>query len=226
MTFISTIHQVELSSRCNLACSYCPHPGLRREKADMTMETFEHVIYWAQVLGGPELSFTGMGEAMLNPLFCDMLRQARIELPNVWFLLGTNGLLLTHRKHNERADELLTALRECAVTVFVSTHRPEIAGEAIENGVKAGVDVKMNTHFVDSGFNWAGQVEWHGIAAPRTECQYLRQGWGTVLQDGSVVNCCMDAHGLHPMGNVRDDLMNMIVKPIPLCEHCHLRIPQ
>lgn len=222
---ITTVHQIEVSSRCNLRCRYCPHPGLQREKADMAWATFVQAIDWANELGGPELSFTGMGEALLHPNIEEMLRRARAWLPKTWFLMATNGLCLVDRKDPVRAAGLLETLRDCRVTVFVSTHRPEVAGPAIERLRKAGVNVGTNDAFVTSGFDWAGQVEWHGLPAPKSVCQYLAQGWATVLQDGSVVNCCMDAHGLYPCGNVNDAQRPKHFAPIPLCANCHLEVP-
>jgi hypothetical protein len=192
----------------------------------MNMPTFEKAIEWAAKLGGPELSFTGMGEALLSPLFEEMLPYAREKLPSTWFLLSTNGILLSGHKDPERAQYLLKVLRECGVTVFVSTHRPEIAGIAVQNCLEAGIQTSTNTAFVTSGFDWAGQVKWHGVPAPRTECQYLKQGWGTVLQDGHIVNCCFDAHGLHSFGTVWDDLDELDMQPISLCKHCHLKVPE
>lgn len=180
---ITRVHQIEISSRCNLACKYCPHP-----------------------------------------LFVPMLRQARNKLPNAWLLLATNGIAIV-KGEEETVASILHALRVVGASVYVSTHRPEIAGPAVEILIRAGIKVGVNTAFVTSGFDWAGQVEWHGGAAPATECQYIAQGWATVLQDGTIVNCCMDAHGLHPIGNVRDAVKPTRIDPIPLCEKCHLRIP-
>jgi MoaA/NifB/PqqE/SkfB family radical SAM enzyme len=80
---IMRVHQIEISSRCNLACRYCPHPKLGRAKADMRWEVFAAAIAWARELGGPELSFTGMGEALLHPEYAGFLRYARGRLPGV-----------------------------------------------------------------------------------------------------------------------------------------------
>jgi hypothetical protein len=222
---ITRVHQIEISSRCNLACGYCPHPGLRREKADMSWETFNAALDWAADLGGPELSLTGMGEAMLHPLFVPMLRRARERLPHAWLLLATNGLVLVKNDKEEEVAAMLHALRAVGATVFVSMHRPEVAGPAIELLRAVGVTVGSNSAFVTSGFDWAGQVEWHGLPAPKSVCQYIAQGWATVLQDGSIVNCCMDAHGLYPIGNVMDAVKPTRIDAIPLCTNCHLEVP-
>lgn len=223
---ITTVHQIEVSSRCNLACKYCPHPKLRRVKEDMRWPVFERSLEWAASLGGPELSFTGMGEALLHPDICDMLFYARRLLPGTWFLLATNGVSLVKDNADVATDRILAVLRECEVSVYVSTHRPEVAGPALELLIANGIRVGVNTAFVTSGFDWAGQVEWHGNPAPQTVCQYLAQGWATILQNGDVVNCCMDAHGAHPVGNVTDLKMPTHFEPIPLCEKCHLKVPE
>jgi hypothetical protein len=223
---ITRVHQIEISSRCNLACGYCPHPGLRREKEDMEWQTFIAAIDWARELGGSELSFTGMGEALLHPEVDLMLEYAREQLPGVWFLMATNGLALVGKKvEGWRTQELMNTLHTCDVTVFVSMHRPEVAGRAIEMLRKVGVKVGTNESFVTSGFDWAGQVEWHGLPAPKSVCQYIAQGWATILQDGTIVNCCMDAHGLHPIGHVFDEVKPTRIDPIPLCAGCHLEVP-
>jgi len=181
----------------------------------MSWETFEAAIRWARDLGGPELSFTGMGEAVLHPDFAEMLRAARSEMSNTWFLLATNGVALT--------SEIVEAIRETGTTVYVSAHRPEIAGPAAQRLRYARIDVRVNDKFATSGFDWAGQVEWPNLAEP-SECKYLGKGWATVLQNGDVVNCCFDAHGLYPAGNVRDTHLPEAFTEIPLCASCHLRI--
>lgn len=187
----------------------------------MQMETFELALDWAVRLGGPELSFTGMGEALLNPRLGAMLRLARRRLPDTAFVLATNGIEIVHPKIWDGSD-LLAVLRSNNVGVYVSTHRPEIAAHALELLVQNGVRCGVNSGFVTSGFDWAGQVDYHGIRAASTECQYLAKGWATILQNGDVVNCCMDAHGLHVIGNVHDLKMPERIEPIPLCANCHL----
>jgi hypothetical protein len=186
----------------------------------MTWQTFASVIKRAKELGGPELSITGMGEALMHPEFCAMIRHARKELPGVYILLSTNGLPIAKGD----PSEIVRTLRECNVHVYISAHRPEIAGKALAILGKAGVSVGVNSSFITSGFDWAGQVEWHGANAPRSECQYLAQQWGCVLEDGRIINCCFDAHALYPAGHIDDDVLPTL-RPIPLCDKCHLTPP-
>ena len=208
-----------------MRCRYCPHPNLKRPKEDMDRQTFHRSIEWAVSLKSQEISFTGMGEALLHPDFPVMMFYARAKLPGARFLLATNGLALV-KGEEQHIKAITRALHACNIDVYISAHRPEVAGPALEILQMAGVKIGLNGAFIDSGFDWAGQVEWHGNPAPRTVCKYIQDGWGTILVDGSIVNCCMDAHGLYPIGHVNNKPEQINIEPIPLCEKCHLIPPK
>ena len=214
---IGTVHQIEISSRCQLACKYCPHPHLKRAKADMSMEVFEAALAWAQTFESPELSLTGMGESTLHPEFCTMLRMAREAFPNTKLLLSSNGVAVT--------DEMLDTMRETNTILWLSAHRPEIAGKTLQRSIARRVMTGINNNIIDSGFDWAGQVEWANMAPPHV-CQYLTRGWATILQNGDVVSCCMDAGGLYPFGNIMDEVKPTHIGVMPLCKSCHLSVPE
>jgi len=217
---LTRIHQIEISSLCNLACKYCPHPKLQRDKADMAIETFERCLEWAQNYAEmgtqPELSLTGLGEALLHPLVLDICKLARSALPTARLLLATNGISLT--------TEVARELAKHSVEVFISTHRPEKAGPAIEIAKQYGILGGVNHAFATSSIDWAGQVDWYVSAPSNMACLYLRDGWGTVLQNGDIVTCCMDAHGTHIVGNVADEIGSVNVAPFKLCGQCSLNI--
>src|ERR1044072_6043239 len=91
---IESIHQIEISSRCNLRCVYCPSKdldkpvadcGSGREKVDISMAHFERALEWAQqmhVRGTQgELALPGLGEALLHSDFVDFVRLAGAALP-------------------------------------------------------------------------------------------------------------------------------------------------
>lgn len=217
---VMTIKQIELTSRCNLACKYCPQPKMKRAKMDMDDETFALALEWvrafiAQGTQG-ELSLTGLGEATIHPKFLEYVREARKALgPGRTLLLSTNGIELDDAMARELAKE------RCGV--YVSTHRPERAGLAVNAAKRAGIFIDTNTSFVTSALNWAGQVEWENTA-PSIYCEFLNQGWGVVLSDGRITTCCFDAEGLGVVGHVKDlELAGM--QPYELCNTCHMKIP-
>lgn len=214
---IRSVHQIELSSRCNLRCKYCPHPKLQREKTDMDWKTFEAAIVWTKSLGGEELSFTGMGEAVMHPEFPAMLRYARRELPGKKFLLSSNGV--------DVSAGALRAIKDTDTDLYLSPHRPEVLGDLLKRCGELKIVPYINQSLVAAGFDWAGQVDWPNLA-PVEGCQYLMNGAAVVLQNGDIVNCCFDAHGLYPVGNVLDDILPKYFTPMAICEGCHFVIPE
>jgi hypothetical protein len=218
---VREIHEIELSSVCNLACRYCPHPKLQREKAHMAWETFErtmeHVAYLCAQGTQGEVSLTGIGEAILYPRFAEALFRVREVIGPRNIVLATNGVAMTR--------ELADILAQLRVIVFVSTHRPEKAGPAWEMLKKAGAIGGLNTAFVDSSIDWAGQTKWH-VSAPVHECTYLGAAWAVVRQDGSINACCMDAHSKHKLATVWDEPGTLMTRPIALCSNCHLTVPE
>jgi organic radical activating enzyme len=219
---VVSIHQIEITSRCNLACVYCPHPSLAREKHDMSMETYRRSLYWVEYFKCKgtqnELSLTGMGEALLHPDFVEMLAMARHTLPHGKILFSTNGLLLD--------DAMAKAIKPYAPDVYISLHRPEKAGLAVECARRAGLTFETNAQFAYNGFDWAGQVDWAN-SAPEHLCQTLNKGWAVVLADGSVTQCCMDANGIGATGHVKQDPARypLMMREFELCNKCHLQVP-
>lgn len=218
---IREVHELELSSLCNLACVYCPHPVLQREKANMEWATFEaaldHVRYYVAAGTQGELSLTGIGEAILYPRFSSAVERCRMVIGDRLLVMATNGVALN--------DEHIRVLKEHRVRVYVSLHRPEVAVPALNRLKAAGVEVGTNHAFIDSAIDWAGQVEWHASAA-RRQCDYLGKGWAVVRQCGGVDACCQDAHNLYPIGHVGDKPGSWRTHVTPLCEKCHLYVPK
>jgi hypothetical protein len=164
-----------------------------------------------------EVSLTGIGEAILHPLFLPMAREVRRVIgPDRPLVLATNGVAMT--------EALVFEFARLRPYVFVSLHRPEVAAPAIELLKKYGVQHAVNAAFVTSSLDWAGQVEWH-VSAPKTECQYLARGWGVVRIDGKITTCCMDAHTKHAFGTVWSAVDDLRLRPHSLCDACNLCPP-
>lgn len=217
---VASIKQIEVTTHCNLACVYCPSPNLPRPKMHIEMQIFRRALHWAlyfqrQGTQG-ELSLTGIGEGLMHPNIVEMVALARQALPHNPIVIATNGLLLD--------EEMARNLAPYAPQMFVSMHRQEFAGPAIEVAKKYGILGGINTSFATSALDWAGQVDWY-VSAPVVTCEFLRSGWGVVMVEGKITNCCLDATGDEAVGHVNDEPGTAFMKPYSLCRDCYQIVP-
>lgn len=224
---VTSVHQIEITTHCNLRCKYCPSPKLHQPQfrgvpaTYMTLEIFAAALklaahYEARGTQG-ELSITGIGETLLHPQWRDMIAMAREALPTNFISFSTNGLLVD--------DDVCEHLLKCKVPISISLHRPEKAQWAIATAVKWGVLCAISDGASVSTFDWAGQVS-APILSPSFPCGWLRQGWSAVLVDGRITTCCFDAPAKGVIGTVHDDPATLQVKPYSLCDSCHLTVPE
>lgn len=218
---VVSIHQVELTSRCNLACAYCVHPIMKRPKIDMDHETFLACLKWAKHFAQqgtqPEFNLCGIGESTLHPRFVEYVALAREAVgPNVDVVFATNGLLMT--------EELAKELAPYKPKIGVSLHRSEFAGPAIEILKRHGLLCWAGADAATSAVNWAGQVQWH-VSAPGMQCMWVRGGRVFVLADGTVSSCCFDGTGDEPITTIKEfDPSHHFTRPFKLCKTCHQNI--
>ena len=236
---VTAIHQIEVTSRCNLRCVYCPSPQImkgeypNRPAMDMAEDVFAAALALAKVFVDRgtqhELNMAGIGESTLHPKFEHFLRLARKTVgPRIQIDFATNGLLVP--------SSLLETVKETDTKVWVSLHRPEKAGIAYEAYRKIGALIpRAGADPVDNAYDWAGQVEWYN--SPRSypvPCQWIRDGKVFVRADGSIATCCVDAKGDGTIGSVVDlaEAMkasttyawNGLTQPYALCASCSQEI--
>lgn len=213
---VQLIHQIEITSRCNLRCKYCAHPTMTRAKMDMDWDIYARAIEivksCAERGSRGSLNLAGIGESTMHPQFIRMLAYAREQLGEAQELvLATNGLLVN--------DKMAEAMKPYAPRVFVSLHRPERAGPAIEALKRVGLLAGVSGDPSVAATDWAGQVKWH-VSAMRAPCPWVRGGWAMVLSDGSMTRCSFDATGVGIFGHVMD-AEQPYTSPYILCKSCH-----
>lgn len=220
---VRAIHQIEMTSRCNLKCAYCPSYRLPRPKLDMSEDHFERALSWArrfhELTGYTELNLAGIGESTLHPQFARWVLRAREVMGDrVSLVLATNGLLMD--------NDMAEAIRPAKPIVFVSLHRPEKAQRAVIALRRAGILAGVSCDGATASVDWAGQVDWPVTTPVRgSDCDWIIAGKVVVLADGRISRCCFDASGAGVIGTLADDLLQLNTSPYKLCETCHLRQP-
>lgn len=214
---VRDLHQIEMTSHCNLRCKYCPSRNLPRPKLHMTEDHFVKALAAVKVFkdrgSQHELNLAGIGESTMHPDFVRFVNLARERLgENFGLVFATNGLLMT--------DEMAKAIAPAKPAVFVSLHRPEKAGPAIEilrrHGLIAGVSADASV----AATNWAGQVDWFVSAPKGRQCQWVRGGKVFMLADGRLSRCAYDATGNGVIGHIDDDITTLKTSPWSLCKTC------
>lgn len=217
MIYVRDLHQLELSSHCNLRCKYCPSRALPRPKLYMSREHFVRALGWIKLFNDrgtqQEVNLAGIGESTMHPEFASMINQARELLGwNIQLVFATNGLLIT--------DELVKEIRDAQPRVFVSLHRPERAGPAIEILKKHGLFAGASADPSMAATNWAGQVKWHVSVLEKRQCPWVRNGKAFMLADGRISRCAYDATGDGVIGHINDELDKLVTSRWSLCAGC------
>lgn len=219
---LRSLHQIELTSHCNLRCVYCTSPNLGRPKLDMDEATFQRALYWVRhfMREGTQgdLDMAGIGESTLHPRLPEYLRRAREVIG--WerkLCFATNGLLIT--------KELVEAMAPSKPLISVSMHRPERAKPAIDLLLDAGLLHAASMDPATDAVDWAGQVEWRTTTQEfGNRCPWSALRWTEVMADGRLTACAFDSDGSGVFGHVNDEPGSVSWKPYRLCKSCHLDV--
>lgn len=219
---ITRISQVEITSRCNLRCKYCPHPTMAREKQDMSDEVFERTLYWLgefqrQGTQG-NINLHHFGESTLHPKFIEWVDRITDVVPEA--RVSSNGVGVTR--------EMIFAMKDAGLTALsLSIHRPEVVQKVADWCIEADLTYDWASGMLSAPHNWAGQVEGRVSEwAKSYECKFLEIGECVILADGRLATCCIDAEGIVDLGTVWDDLRNIRLEPFSLCKSCHHIVPE
>lgn len=214
---IRWLHQIEMTSHCNLRCKYCASPTLKRPKVHMCDDHFERAVHWVRMFHvkykQPEVNMAGIGESTMHPRFVENMFLARRTIgEGIRIVLATNGLLVT--------KELANAIAPMRPTVFVSLHRPERAGPAVEALRSAGIFAGSSSDPSLAATDWAGQVKWHRSAGNERQCPWVVGQKVMAMADGRITRCSFDASGVGVLGTLSDDLEQLNTSPYILCRTC------
>lgn len=115
--------EIEATNHCNTRCLHCPHEAMTRPRGRMEWETFETIIRKIRAYVKGErfsLSFSGMGEPLLNP---NLPRFIQHVSGDAFTAFACNGLALTEQNARK--------LREAGLDVIYLSFNgdePEVYG--------------------------------------------------------------------------------------------------
>ncbi len=96
---LPTFHaEIEATNLCNTRCLHCPHDAMARPRGRMDWQTYDTIVarFREHLHGAPySLSFSGMGEPLLNPELPRFIAHVAGEAHTSF---ATNGALLDERR--------------------------------------------------------------------------------------------------------------------------------
>lgn len=225
------LYQVEITSYCNMHCTYCPQPKMQRPKGHMSEATLGRCIEVFKVRPNyNRLVIHHFGEPLMHPHLRDRLMQ--IAEAGLDVEMSTNGLLL---------EDCLPVLQSipAKVVVTLSVHQwsnlhvsvylknlrmwqQRVEGSNVEVRKVYNVDeVRKESHF----HNWTKGKD---LGVNRPDCFFLRDNWGVVYWNGDIVNCCADCEAEGGViGNILDPaVLGVTTREWAGCSTCTLFPPR
>ncbi len=221
------IYALEITSECNLKCSYCPQPTMQRAKEHMPMDLYRQALkypFWFDIVIAHLF-----GEAFLHPDLNDMTKLAYDK--NLSFGFSSNmrdfDLLLF--------QQLLASGLSWMV---ISYHIPE-AKQWFDKLTQLYPDFPIINSALESKHDWSGQVDKDKKGNikknvqkmqpdKQTDCIFHKYNLVTISAQGDIYACCLDAEGLSSQGSLLDYTPEEFAQMdnniwFDLCHNCPLR---
>lgn len=121
------IFQVEITSRCSMACNFCPHSEMTRAKRDMPVKDFQRIA--VNFHKGQRVGLYMMGDPLLHLCFTEIVWHTihHGAIPEI----ATNSLALT--SEDKRRAVLLSGIDLMILDISRHKERPEVMDKAIAN---------------------------------------------------------------------------------------------
>jgi organic radical activating enzyme len=208
------IYAIEITSKCNLACDWCVHYKMKREKKHMSMIDYERSISICLKLEQKSIILNNIGEPLLHPHIHSMIKLASTN--EIETIFHTNCTLLN--------EIYAVGLKEAGLTkIVLSNQMKEYTDWASENCEKAGLNYEINSI---KDLNWGGQHHHDRekqIDSNTEGCElFIKNEQVIIFSDGSIGTCCIDYENIGKLGSIWDDnWFELKPKPLSICKECH-----
>lgn len=213
------IYAIEVTSCCNLHCSYCPQPSMQRANEHIPLTLFEKALDYP--FGMDVVVGHLFGEALLHP---DLLKITQLcHERGLAFGFSTNTLLLNF-------VQLEQLIRAGLSWLVISFHTPQ-AKMWVATIQKTFPELPVFTSSLETKHDWAGQVQSKLVKSfhNQGDCIFHAYNLVTITAQGDILACCLDASGKSRLGSLFDyspqefALLNNEVW-FELCQQCPLRL--
>jgi cyclic pyranopterin phosphate synthase len=186
-----TVVEIEVNSRCNRRCSYCPVslPDRQPQQAMMSDETFLHFVKELRQVGySSRLSYHHYNEPLLRLDLERLVAIVKSDLPKCSQVLYTNGDLLSNKRYE--------ALRDAGIDHFIVTRHD---GSSFPEREAQTILLPEDLILTNRGGLMATVA--HLNSALEIPC-YAPADMLVVTVEGDVLLCCDDADRTQVMGNI------------------------
>lgn len=162
---------LELSSHCNMRCSYCYHSdqdGLPFTKNYMPFDVAQKIINQAGALGVHSLKFNWKGESTANPNFAKIIRYSKMIRDKYQGSTFIDRILNSNFKFSHRREDVFDAM---ATLTKVKVSFDSFRKEVFETQRAKGVWDRTYKN-IDLFYNWPGRDNEMVIQAVRTKLNY------------------------------------------------------
>ena len=192
-----SVVEVEVNSRCNRACSYCPVsvlpiPDVPRYMSDAVFDRLLSELAKRDYAG--KFSFHFYNEPLIRKDLERLVEKVARNLPRAYRLLYTNGDLLTDARHR--------SLLEAGIDRFlVTSHSGDLVPPRDRQTVQYPDDLVLTSR---AGLVQVGKR----MALPMGRPCWAPTDMLIVTVTGDVVLCCEDATRSMKMGNVMESSLD------------------
>lgn len=152
------LFDIEVSSICNLECTFCPKNEIFRDNEIMDMNKFKVLSKWLP--DDAIVMFSGLGECLLNRHLEEMIHLLKVR--GISSCIVTNGILLDSSRQRSLIKAGIDQIQISYIASNKETYRRAIhrngSYETLRNNLKylsnnrpKGLRVQLN--FVDLGYN-------------------------------------------------------------------------
>lgn len=156
---------LELSSFCNMHCTYCYHADKKNlpfKMNYMSWETAKLILYQAAELGVASVKMNWRGESSMNPIFPEVCHYAKSLSTRSVFI---DRLTNSNFKFDNNKDDIFRALA-CQTKVKVSY---DSFRKSVFETQRAGGNHDLTTANIDKFYHWKGRKTELVLQAVRTQ---------------------------------------------------------